>query len=214
MKEEAIIAAFTEEQVERLTGLTVSRLRYWDRTKFFVPSYADANRRSAYSRVYSFKDVAALRTISVLRRQHNVPLQYLRKVGAQLCQLADDGWIKFSLYVLGKTVIFHDPESGHPREVTGHQYALPSVPLAVVFSDTKRDVADLARRPDDAVGKIEQNRYVSHNAAVVAGTRIPTSAIRRFKDAGYSVEGIIREYPDLTPRDVEAALAHEARAAA
>jgi uncharacterized protein (DUF433 family) len=214
MSDDAIIAAFTEEQVERLTGLGVSRLRYWDRTKFFVPSYADANRRSAYSRIYSFKDVAALRTISVLRRQHNVPLQYLRKVGAELCHLADDGWIRFSLYVLGKTIIFHDPETGQPREVTGNQYVVPSVALAVVFSDTKRDVADLAKRPDNSIGQIEQNRYISHNAAVVAGTRIPTAAIKRFKDAGYSVEAIIREYPDLTPRDVEAALAHEARDAA
>jgi uncharacterized protein (DUF433 family) len=194
--DDAIIAAFTEEQVERLTGLGISRLRYWDRTKFFVPSYADTNRRSAYSRIYSFKDVAALRTISVLRRQHNVPLQYLRKVGAELCQLADDGWIKFSLYVLG------------------NQYVVPSVALAVIFSDTKRDVADLAKRRDNTIGQIEQNRYISHNAAVVAGTRIPTAAIKRFKDAGYSVEAIIREYPDLTPRDVEAALAHEARDAA
>ncbi|MGA8402528.1 MAG: MerR family transcriptional regulator, partial [Stellaceae bacterium] len=126
MSDDPIIAAFTEDQVEHLTGLTISRLRYWDRTEFFVPSYADENRRSAYSRIYSFKDVAALRTISVLRRQHNVPLQHLRKVGAELRQLADDGWTRFSLYVLGKTVIFHDPETGSPREVVGHQYVVPS----------------------------------------------------------------------------------------
>jgi uncharacterized protein (DUF433 family) len=50
---------------------------------------------------------------------------------------------------------------------------------------------------------------VSHNAWVVAGTRIPVAAIRRFKDAGYSVDQIIQEYPDLTPQDVEAALAHQ-----
>jgi len=214
MSDDPIIAAFTEDQVERLTGLTVSQLRYWDRTKFFVPSYADENRRSAYSRIYSFKDVAALRTISVLRRQHNVPLQYLRKVGAQLRQLADDGWTRFSLYVLGKTVIFHDPETGYPREVVGHQYVVPSVPLAVVFADTKRDVAGLTKRAESAIGQIDQSRNVSHNAAVIAGTRIPTAAVKRFKDAGYSVEKIIEEYPDLTPRDIEAALAYEARAAA
>lgn len=214
MSDKTIIAAFTEEQVERLTGLTVARLRYWDRTKFFVPSYANENRRSAYSRIYSFKDIAALRTISVLRRQHNVPLQYLRKVGAELRQLADDGWIKFSLYVLGKSIIIHDPETGHPREVVGRQYVVPSIPLAVVLADTQRDVADLTKRPEHAIGQIERNRNVSHNAAVIAGTRIPTIAIKHFKDAGYSIEEIIREYPDLTPNDVKAALAHEERDAA
>jgi len=44
---------------------------------------------------------------------------------------------------------------------------------------------------------------------MVAGTRIPTRAIRNFKEAGYTVDQIIAEYPDLTPRDVEAALKHE-----
>jgi uncharacterized protein (DUF433 family) len=44
---------------------------------------------------------------------------------------------------------------------------------------------------------------------VVAGTRIPTRAIRNFKKAGYTVDQIIAEYPDLTPRDIEAALKYE-----
>ena len=52
------------------------------------------------------------------------------------------------------------------------------------------------------IGRIAQHRYVSHNAPVVAGTRIPTAAIRRFKEAGYSVGQIIKEYPDLTDHDM------------
>jgi MerR HTH family regulatory protein len=38
-----VISAFTEEQAARLTGVTVHRLRHWDRTRFFVPSLAAAN---------------------------------------------------------------------------------------------------------------------------------------------------------------------------
>jgi len=214
MDAESVISAFTDEQVGRLTGLTLAQLRYWDRTLFFVPSYADENRRVAYSRIYSFKDVAALRTISVLRNQHNVPLQHLRKVGQELQQLSDDGWIKTTLYVLGKRVIFHDPNTEQLREVASGQYIVPSIMLERVFSDTKRDVANINQRPPDKIGRVERSRNVSHNAWVVAGTRIPTAAIRRFKEAGYSIEQIVREYPDLTPEDVEAALAHEARDAA
>jgi len=55
---------------------------------------------------------------------------------------------------------------------------------------------------------------VSHNRPVIAGTRIPTSAIKSFNDAGYTVDEIIEEYPDLTPEDVKAALDYEADAAA
>jgi DNA-binding transcriptional MerR regulator len=62
------IAAFSEEQVERLTGLNTAQLRYWDRMGFFQPSYAGENRRIAYSRIYSFKDVVGLRTLGLLRR--------------------------------------------------------------------------------------------------------------------------------------------------
>ncbi len=46
-------------------------------------------------------------------------------------------------------------------------------------------------------------------AWVLAGTRIPTGAIRRFAEAGYTVNQILREYPSLTREDVAAALAHE-----
>lgn len=214
MNADSVISAFTEEQVERLTGITLGQLRYWDRTKFFVPSYAEDNRRVAYSRIYSFKDVAALRTISVLRNQHNVPLQHLRKVGQQLQQLSDDGWVKTTLYVFGKRVIFNDPNTDQLREVVGGQYIVPSIALERVYSDTKRDVANISKRPADKVGRVERSRNVSHNAWVIAGTRIPTAAVRRFKEAGYTTDAILREYPDLTLEDVEAALAHEARSAA
>ena len=75
-----LIRAFSEDHVERLTGISKGQLRYWDRTGFFVPAFAHGNRRAAFSRVYSFKDVAALRVLNVLRNQYAVPLQHLRKV--------------------------------------------------------------------------------------------------------------------------------------
>jgi uncharacterized protein (DUF433 family) len=49
---------------------------------------------------------------------------------------------------------------------------------------------------------------------VIAGTRIPINAVKDFHAAGYSTDQIIKEYPDLTAEDVEAALAHKAKDAA
>jgi uncharacterized protein (DUF433 family) len=69
-------------------------------------------------------------------------------------------------------------------------------------------------RPADKIGKIDKNRYVSYNRPVIAGTRLPTSAIKSFNDAGYTVEEIIEEYPDLTHEDIKATLDYEANAAA
>jgi uncharacterized protein (DUF433 family) len=122
--------------------------------------------------------------------------------------LADDLWTKTVLYVLNRKVIFKRAEDGRMQDVLSGQYVL-GIPLDKIVSDTKRDVQKLRERPEAKVGQVERSRYVSHNAWVVAGTRIPVAAIRRFKEAGYSVDQIIREYPDLKPQDVEAAIAHQ-----
>jgi len=65
-EQETVVQAFTLGQVERLTGVTQNRLRRWDTTGFFAPAYAYENRRSPYSRIYSFQDVVGLRVINVL----------------------------------------------------------------------------------------------------------------------------------------------------
>jgi DNA-binding transcriptional MerR regulator len=205
---QGIIAAFSEEQVERLTGLTKTQLRYWDRTGFFAPKFAEEDRRRAYSRLYSFKDVVALRTISVLRNQHDVPLQHLRKVAEKLSHLKDDLWIKTKLYVLNRKVIFHEPGTNLPREIVSGQYVI-GVLLKTIVSDTQKKVEKMHRRDPSKVGRVERSRFVNHNSWVVGGTRIPTAAIRRFKEAGYSNAQILKEYPDLKPRDIAAALLHE-----
>jgi DNA-binding transcriptional MerR regulator len=208
MNADNVIAAFSEEHAERLTGITKSQLRYWDRTRFFVPSYADDNRRAAFSRIYSFRDIAALRVINVLRNQNSIPLQHLRKVAEKLAHLADNKWTGTTLWVVGKRVLFQGPGDPRPKEIVSGQFHL-DFPLKKVVSATQRDVKRLLARPAARVGAVEQSRYVNHNAWVVAGTRIPTRAIRRFHEAGYTVPQIIKEYPDLTAQDVDAALTHE-----
>jgi uncharacterized protein (DUF433 family) len=203
-----VITAFSEANVERLTGLTSAQLRYWDKTGFFAPSYAEEDRRTQFSRIYSFKDLVGLRTLGLLRRQHNVSLQHLRQVAEKLSHLRDDHWTKTTLYVLNRRVIVHEPRSGRLREAVNGQYVL-GISLKKIVADTKRDAERLLRRPDAKIGKVEQSRRVLRNAPVIAGTRIPTAATRRYKEAGFTVEQIIAEYPDLTRDDVEAALKYE-----
>jgi DNA-binding transcriptional MerR regulator len=203
-----VIAAFSEEHVSRLTGLSKTQLRYWDQTGFFTPSYVDEDRRLPYSRVYSFKDVLALRTLSTLRRQFKVPLQHLRKAKENLRHLSDELWTRMTLYVVDKVVIFHDPESDKPREIVSGQFVVP-IELKAIVSDTREIVQKLRQRSPDKIGQVSKSRYVNHNAWVIAGTRIPTKSIRQFHEAGYTTDQIIQEYPDLTPDDVDAALAHE-----
>lgn len=194
-----LIAAFSEEQVQRLTGVSRGQLRYWSRDPhLFLPSLGQ--------RIYSFRDIAALRVLNVLRNQYSVSLQHLRKVSERLSHLADSRWTGMRLYVLGGKVVFHEPGTALPQEVVSRQYVLPTIPLEVVVADTKRDIAAMNARTEEKVGKVVQSRGVIHNAAVIAGTRIKVVSIKRFYEAGYSVDQILKEYPDLNAEDVIAAI--------
>lgn len=201
--DKAVISAFTEEQTSRLTGLSVARLRYWDRTGFFQPAFADQNRRVAYSRVYSFTDLTALRVIHVLINQYNVPLRHLREVAAKLSGMGNSAWAETTLYVLNKKVIFDDGEVNRQREVVSGQYMI-GLPLETVVSDTKRDIRTLSERSEAQIGHTEKHRRVAHNAEVIAGTRIPVRAISSFLDDGYSIDDILKEYPTLKRKDIQA----------
>jgi uncharacterized protein (DUF433 family)/DNA-binding transcriptional MerR regulator len=202
-----VVAAFSEEQIGRMVGLTKSRLRYWARTDFFKPSFVEENGRLPYSRFYSFKDIVALRTLEMLRVQNNVPLQHLRKVAETLSHLRDELWTATTLFVWNRNVSFVNPITGTPEDVLSGQYLL-GIPLNKVIEDTKNDVIAFRSRPANTVGHLSRNRSVVRNALVVSGTRIPVSAIVRLREDGYTVDQIIDEYPDLTPEDVQAALAH------
>ena len=206
--DEVVIAAFSEEQVERLTGISERQLRYWDRTDFFKPAFANDNRRVAFSRIYSFRDVASLRILNVLRNQYNVPLQHLRKVAEDLPQLSDAKWISTELFVLDRRVVFVEPGTDQYREILSKQYVI-GIPLGVVVSDTKRDVERLQEREKEDVGKVARGRNVRHNALVIAGTRIAVKTIKRFAEDGYSIKQIMKEYPTLTEIDIKAALKHK-----
>jgi len=203
-----VIFAFTEEQVERLTGVSVHQLRRWDRTAFYHPEFADENRRTPFSRVYSFKDVVSLQILGALQNDLGISLQHLRKVKEKLAHLGDDKWSRTQLHVVKKEVVFNDEVMGEFRGVLSGQIVVPPIVLGAVKEKLEQAVAQMHSRDKSKVGKIERNRRVASNSWVVAGTRIPVDAIKSFYKAGYTIEKIIAEYPDLTEEDVRAAIDH------
>jgi len=207
MSRNTLIAAFSEDHVERLTGLTKGQLKSWDRAGFFAPRYAYEDRHAPYSRVYSFQDVVGLRTIAVLMKDYRISLQQLRKVAQELIRRGYGHWAEVKLYVLKRQVYFRRPKSNEVERVWDGQLAM--VPVIDVINDVESRVRELKKRDDSQLGHIERHKHVVRNSTVVAGTRIPTAAIRRFKEAGYSIQQIVKQYPTLTVKDVQAALVHE-----
>jgi uncharacterized protein (DUF433 family) len=200
-----VVSAFTEEQVERLTGLSRHQLRYWDRTRFYQPEFGDENRRDPYSRIYSFRDIVSLQILRALRNDLGVSLQHLREVKQKLAHLGEAKWSRTVLYVLKKKVVFHDQDADERREVVSGQIVL-QIAIETVRANMEKAVRDMRKRDEGQVGKIARNRQVSHNAPVIGGTRIPVDAIKAFHADGHSIERILEEYPTLTRADVLVAL--------
>jgi uncharacterized protein (DUF433 family) len=205
------IAAFTAEHVCRLTGLSPHQVRYWDKTGFFSPTLLDDFKRRAFGRIYSFRDVVGLRTIAILRNQHRIPLQELRRVGAWLYAKHNEPWASLRFALQGRQVVFFDPETDVAIEPRGAGQEVLSIALEPIANEMRVAAARLRERTSEQQGQVVRNRYVVHNAWVIAGTRIPTAAIWNYHKAGYSSQQIIQEYPRLSEADVEAAISFERR---
>lgn len=203
------LLAFTSDHVQRLTGLSGRVLRYWEETGVFRATYTDNQPRRPYRRLYTFRDVVSLRTLAILRRHHRVDLDELRRVGDFLGRHRDAPWASLNFRLAGRHVVFDDPEAGVPVAGQPLRQAVIPFDLEEIARSTEAEAARLRDRLPEDFGKISRHRYVNHNAWVLAGTRIPTSAIWNLHEDGYDVDAIIREYPQLRPIDVAAAIGHE-----
>lgn len=206
-----VVMAFTEEQVSKLTNISGRQLRHWDRTGFFVPTFAQDDRRQPLSRLYSFRDLVCLKVINSLRNDANVPLQHLRDVKEKLSHLGTDMWAKTTLFVLNKRVVFDNPETNSKEEIVSGQGVL-QIPLKIVAGDMQKAAEELRKRDVSLSGKIEQKRNIAGNRPVIAGTRIPVSSVKAFANEGYSIQEIQREFPTLTESDIFAAINYKGAA--
>ena len=57
---------FTADQASRFTGCTAHQLRYWDRIGLVKPSVQSTGGRPGVRRLYSFRDVVALKVVRSL----------------------------------------------------------------------------------------------------------------------------------------------------
>jgi uncharacterized protein (DUF433 family)/DNA-binding transcriptional MerR regulator len=206
------VLGFSVDQVSALTGLSLRQLQYWDATGLFRPGYSVLEAGPA-AKVYSFRDLVGLATLDLLAREHKIPVRRLRDAGKYLKRYSDAPWSSLAIYVGGKEIAFRDPE--HPSLFIGaagrgQAQVLIPIELKRVAADLRAKVGGRRRRDPADYGRIEKRRKVARNAAVLAGTRIPTSAVWSLHRAGYDTAGIRREYPRLTRVDIREAIKYEA----
>jgi DNA-binding transcriptional MerR regulator len=139
-----IVAAFSADQAAELTGLTKRQLAYWDSTGFFTPRHASENRRSPFSRIYSFSDIVGLRTISLLKNGHGVTMRQMKDTAAKLSKYTKRQWSQVKLAVWNREVTWIEPDTGKPAGVLSGQYIL--FELIHVIDEMRREAEKLRTR--------------------------------------------------------------------
>src|SRR4051794_3308742 len=81
-KSQSVVNAFTSGQVMRITGLSYRTLDHWARTGFIAPTVAAASGTGT-ERLYSIKDIVALRVARKLRKQ-GITTRSLKRVVEKL----------------------------------------------------------------------------------------------------------------------------------
>ena len=81
--------SFSTGDAVRITGVSFRNIDYWARTKFIVPSVAEA-KGTGTERRYSFSDLLALRVARELR-EAGVSTQSLRRPGVSANPKGLDG---------------------------------------------------------------------------------------------------------------------------
>jgi len=101
----ALRDGFTAQQACKLTGCTHHQLRYWDRVALVRPTIQNTGGRPGIRRLYSFRDLVALRVVKSLL-DNGMSLQrvrrawdYLRRNGAM-----DDHLANVKLVTDGSTI--------------------------------------------------------------------------------------------------------------
>ncbi len=82
------VEGFTAQQATRLTGCTPHQLRYWDKVALVEPSLQQTGGRPGRRRLYSFRDLIALRVVKSLL-DNGMSIQRVRRAWDYLRRTGD-----------------------------------------------------------------------------------------------------------------------------
>lgn len=200
-----IAGGFSEAQASALTGVSLRQLRLWARSDFFSPAIDPRTNRAFPATLYDFRDLVCLKVIGQLRNIHRISMKELRRVRDRLCASGPHLWATTTLYILGRKVVFENPETGRREEVSSGQRVL-EIPLRLVSGDLEQAARAMRARDPATIGMIERKRGIQNARPVISGTRILVDTIRSYTEDGYSPHEIIEQFPSLHPKDIDAVL--------
>lgn len=156
--------SFTAEQACRLTNCTHHQLRYWDRVGLVKPSVQTTGGRPGVRRLYSFRDLVALRVVRSLL-DNGMSLQrvrrawdYLRREGEM-----DDHLAEVKLVTDGQTIFHVGSDEGELMDALRTGQLAFFVAIDEITREVEEDVSrfeldrsrflDMLRRVEDDISE-------------------------------------------------------------
>jgi len=100
-----VLEGFTAQQASRLTACSAHQLRYWDKVNLVTPTIQSTGGRPGRRRLYSFRDLVALRVVKSLL-DNGMSVQRVRRAWDYLRRTADleDHLASVKLITDGQTI--------------------------------------------------------------------------------------------------------------
>lgn len=191
------VVVFTEAKVRALAGISKRQLRYWarDLARPVIDKKITVHRGV---RLYDYDGVLTVMVLAELKGRGK-SLQYLR----QVARLIEEEGLRFPelrFATSGSRVHFQRPTGEWQDAERNQAIDADIVPLRPLREKVDRSM----QRDPSSVGKTERRRGAMGSKELVAGTRVPVAAVRRYLDRGISDAEVLEAFPMLDPADVEA----------
>lgn len=191
------LVMFTRARVAEMAEMRENRLGYWERTGLVTPTVEERLTGNRAVRLYDFTDMMSILVIAALREQ--VSLQHIRLIVAYLQRL-DFKVSEVTFAIAGRKVHFQASDGKWEDISEQGQIVLHQV---LDLKPLRARIRRAAARRGGAAGQIEKRRGARGSKPLLAGTRVPVSAVQAYLDNGVDTAEILRAYPDLSSADID-----------
>jgi DNA-binding transcriptional MerR regulator len=195
--------AVSDKRAAKLAGISMRQLRYWEQIGLVVPSVREQISPRNTVRLYSFQDLLELLVAAELRHRPGISLQHIQRLVAYLRTRDFDAPLReLKFATRGQEIYIRYPDGIWSGDSAPDQLIYQQV---LALDEVAAKIHTVRDRDPEAAGRVVRRRGVHGSKPIFAGTRIPVGTVQRYLQAGYEPRAIIREYPSLTPADIEAA---------
>lgn len=184
-----------------IAGISPQRLWYWEKTALIKPSVRrDISQRNII-RLYALDRLTELVVAAEIVDRPEVSLQHLRRILDRLRSVGYDTPLRELVFAIEGKEVFFQHQDG-TWEGSRQQRQLVEIKLIVNLERVRETVQRGLTRPASDIGRIERRRAAQGSKELIAGTRVPVSAIESFVEAGKNDEQILAAFPSLEPGDI------------